>query len=73
MRFALRRPFVRDADQQAVNDGLVLDLNELAQWFSWGNGAPTHTPTGRQIYFRRDGGAGTTLYAWSGAAWNAFA
>lgn len=73
MRFALRRPFVGDREQQDVNDGLLEDLNSVAQFVSWGNGAPTHTPSGRQIYIRRDGGAGTSLYCWSGAAWNAFA
>jgi len=51
----------------------LIATNDVAQFFSWGNGAPAHTPTSRQIYIRFNGGAGTTLYCWSGAAWNAFA
>lgn len=71
MKFRLRRPFVESREQQDVNDGLIEDLNSVAQFFSWGNGAPTHTPTGRQLYVRRDGGAGTTLYVYEGAGWAA--
>lgn len=36
-----------------------------------GLGAPAFTPTGRALYVRQDGGAGTTLYVWEGAAWAA--
>lgn len=39
-----------------------------------GSGAPSGAPTAaRAIYIRTDGGAGTTLYVWSGAAWTAVA
>lgn len=31
MRFSLRRPFVTDPNQQAVNEGLLADLNDLAR------------------------------------------
>lgn len=34
-----------------------------------GSGAPTSTPSGRALYLRTDGGGGTTLYVWEGAAW----
>lgn len=39
-----------------------------------GSGAPSGAPTAaRAIYIRTDGGVGTTLYVWSGAAWTAVA
>lgn len=71
MRFQLRRSFVVDRDQQTVNEGLLEDLNSIAQFLSWGDGVPTHTPDGRQLYIRRDGGANTTLYVYEGASWAA--
>lgn len=71
MRFQLRRRFVQSPEQQQVNEGLVADLNELAQFFAVGDGAPAHTPTSRQLYIRRDGGANTTLYVYEGAGWAA--
>ena len=69
MRFRLRIPLVSDREQQANNEGLLEAINELAQFIVWGDGVPSHTPNGRQIYIRRDGGTGTTLYVWEGAAW----
>jgi hypothetical protein len=68
VKFQLRRA-VEDMDQQAVNDGLVSDLNSLAQFFYVGSGAPTLTPPGRALYINRTGGAGTTLYVYEGAGW----
>lgn len=73
MKSALSFPFVQDREQQANNEALLNGLNTIAQFIDFGNGAPTHTPTGRRIYIRLNGGAGTTLYCWSGAAWTAFA
>lgn len=71
--FSIGNPFVADPQQQRNNDDLLTGLNAIAQFIDFGTGAPAHTPTGRRIYVRRDGAAGTTLYCWSGAAWNAFA
>lgn len=51
------------------DDELLKGLNQVAQFFYFGNGAPTFTPAGRAIYIRLNGGAGTTLYVWEGAAW----
>lgn len=69
MRYKLRNPFVSDRAQKENNEDLLFAINEIAQFISFGDGAPTHTPTGRQIYIRRNGGAATTLYVWEGAAW----
>lgn len=71
MRFRLRRPWVEDRAQQENNEDLLAAINEIGQFISWGDGAPTHTPDGRQLYIRRDGGAGTTLYVHEGAGWAA--
>ncbi len=65
--------FTGDNDEAQRNFDKLDAFPELAQFVSWGDGVPAHTPDGRQLYFRRDGGAGTTLYCWSGAAWAAFA
>lgn len=67
----MRRLFVSDTDQRAVNDGVYADLNELAQFFSAGEGAPSSSPAGPQLYFRRDGGVGTSGYVWDGTSWAA--
>lgn len=58
-----------DDDRQRNLDALLKAINAIAQFIDYGNGAPTHTPTGRKIYINRTGGAGTTLYVWEGAAW----
>jgi hypothetical protein len=73
--FALRQPWISDPAQQANNEDLLTGLNFVAQFVSAGEGAPSHTPDGPQIYFRYDGGAGTTLYVYEPgpAAWNALA
>lgn len=70
----IKRPHI-EVDQALRENGDVLEagINALGQFFFSGNGAPSFTPTGRAIYIRLDGGAATTLYCWSGAAWNAFA
>lgn len=62
-----------DPEQQRTDDDLLRAINQVAQFFYFGNGAPTFTPTNRAIYVRLNGGAGTTLYCYSGAAWAAFA
>jgi hypothetical protein len=67
VRFRPRRPVVADTDQQAVNDGVYVDLNAVAQFITWGTGAPAHTPTGPQLYFRRDYGVNTAVYSWDGS------
>lgn len=72
-KFSLVEPIVGDPVQQHVNEGLIAAVNTLARFIDYGNGVPTHTPTGRALYVRLNGGAGTTLYVWSGAAWAAFA
>lgn len=71
MKFVLREPFVDNLAQQANNEGLLVSLNEIAQFLFFGTGAPGFTPPGRALYIRLDGGAGTTLYVWEGAAWAA--
>jgi hypothetical protein len=71
VRFRLRWPFVAEPQQQANNEDLLAAVNEIAQFLSWGDGVPAHTPDGRQLYVRRDGGANTTLYVYEGAAWAA--
>jgi hypothetical protein len=67
--FSIGHPVVSDAEQQKNNEDLLTALNKLGQFISFGTGAPTHTPTGRAIYIRLDGGAGTTLYVYEGAGW----
>lgn len=57
MRFRLRRPLVANADQQAVNEGLLTDLNSIAIHITSGTGAPTHSPAGPELYFEKDGPA----------------
>ncbi len=71
--FRIRYPVVPDTEQRRNNDDLLDGLNQIGQFIYFGSGVPTFTPTGRAIFIRLDGGAGTTLYCWSGAAWNAFA
>lgn len=70
-KFAITDRFVEDQAQRRNNDDLLKSLNQIGQFLSWGNGAPTFTPVGRAIYIRLDGGAGSTLYVWEGAAWAA--
>lgn len=69
MIFRLRRNKVEPEDQQLINEGLIRDINTIAQFWFFGSGAPGFTPPGRAIYIRTDGGAATTLYVWEGAAW----
>ena len=69
--FSLREPLVSDPSQQANNEDLLVAINQIAQFIFFGTGAPTFTPPGRALYVRLDGGAGTTLYVWEGAAWAA--
>jgi hypothetical protein len=73
--FSLGSPLVDDPAQQRNNEDLLAGVNALAQFMSWGTGAPAHTPDGPQVYLRYDGGAGTTLYVWepTPAAWNPIA
>lgn len=71
MKFSLRFPLVADVQQQANNEGLVADVNGLAQFFSAGEGAPSSSPDGPQLYFRRDGAAGSSAYGWDGSSWTA--
>jgi hypothetical protein len=75
MKFSIRWPLVTDTQQQANNEDLLAAINFIAQHLSVGDGAPAHTPEGVQLYLRRDGGAGTTLYVYepTPAAWNALA
>lgn len=59
---------------QAV-DRNFRDLDSRVSGFDqrvfYGSGVPTFTPPGRAIFIRSDGGAGSTLYVWEGAAWAA--
>lgn len=71
--FSLSHPFVSDAQLQRNFEDALKAINAIAQFIDYGNGAPTHSPTGRRIYIRLNGGVGTTIYVWSGAAWNAIA
>jgi hypothetical protein len=54
-----------------VDDDLTrLNLEYLGEHLLIGKGAPTLRPgADRGLYLRLDGGAGTTLYVWEGAAW----
>lgn len=71
--FALRDEVVTDDAQQRNNLGLLTDLNSIAQFVSWGSGAPTHTPTAPQLYFNRTGAAGSSAYFFNNTAWTAVA
>lgn len=68
-KFGIGHPLIADSQQQKNNEDLLGGLNTLGQFIYFGSGAPTFTPTGRAIYIRTNGGAGTTLYVWEGAAW----
>lgn len=67
--FSMRVPIVDSVQQQQNNEDLLNAVNALGQFIFFGTGVPTFTPPGRAIYIRLDGGAGTTLYVWEGAAW----
>lgn len=71
--FRIGHPFVADAEQQRNNEDLLSGLNQIAQFIFFNAGAPTFTPAGRAMYFRTDGGAGTSFYVYNGAAWTAVA
>ena len=55
MKFSLRFPFIADQQQQSNNEDLLAGLNRIAQFVSSGQGAPSHTPPGPEIYFEEDG------------------
>lgn len=75
MPISLPDPYVVRGDV-ADGPGTQRNFQALAQAasvlpISTGRGAPTSTPSGRALYIRQDGGAGSTLYVWEGAAWAA--
>lgn len=55
MSFRLPWPTVTDERQQKNNEALLAALNEFRLFWSHGQGAPSHTPAGPQIYFEEDG------------------
>jgi hypothetical protein len=73
--FAITNVWVENPEQRRNNEDLLKALNFLGQFVSTGSGAPSHTPDGPQMYFRTDGGVGSTLYVYepTPAAWNALA
>jgi hypothetical protein len=73
--FRLPKRLVESRDQQLNNEALETAADYLYRFVVVGDGAPAHTPDGVQVYLRRDGGAGTTLYVYEPgpAAWNALA
>ena len=64
-------PWPRVTDHEVEENFRAVDatLTKLSQAIFFGTGVPTFTPLGRALYLRYDGGAGTTLYVWEGAAW----
>lgn len=69
--FSITNAIIEDPIQQKNNQDLLKGLNALGQFIFYGAGVPTFTPTGRAIFIRTNGGAGSTLYVWEGAAWAA--
>jgi hypothetical protein len=69
VRFRLRAPWVGDPDQQRINDGLVNDLNEIAEFVFKGVGVPSVTPVGAAVYYRLDPTPGAAVYMYDGVAW----
>lgn len=67
--FSITNAIIEDPIQQKNNQDLLKAVNTLGQFIFFGTGVPTFTPTGRALFIRLDGGAGTTLYVWQGAAW----
>ena len=55
MKFALRFPFIHDREQQANNEALLAAVNRIGLFINSGQGAPTHTPAGPELYFEEDG------------------
>jgi len=47
----------------------LAEVRQAITFIMTGVGVPAFTPDGRAIYVRQDGGTGTTLYVWEGAAW----
>lgn len=67
--FAVRHPRLDNVEAQENLDDLLGAVNQISQFLYWGTGVPTFTPTGRALFIRIDGGAGTSLYVYEGAAW----
>lgn len=57
------RHVVTDQTQREVNDDLLTAINLQLRFFSWGDGTPTHTPDGPQVYFELNGPA---VWVWNG-------
>jgi len=62
-------PVVDDLKQDRNNDSYDLAFTGLEQSIVRGTGAPTHSPVGPQLYFRNDGGVGSSIYAWNKTSW----
>ena len=69
-----RQPAVYDAKlEQQKSSSLEREFSEIKSklaFFTTGVGLPNFTPTGRALYLRQDGGAGSTLYVYEGASWS---
>ena len=72
-RFTLRHPFVKDVQQQQNNEALLQAINDLAQFYTWGDGVPADTPDAPQVRVRRDGSPGAAVYAFDGTNWQVLA
>lgn len=46
---------------------VLVAVNQVAQFVSWGEGSPSHTPDGPQLYFEVDG-PGVHVFTGSWAA-----
>lgn len=69
--FSLPDPFDDDSGRQSNFLELLRGLNQIAQFIDFGTGAPTHSPAGPALYFREDGGVGSSIYGWDTATWTA--
>lgn len=72
-RFALSHAVVTDPQQQRNNTDLLNGLNALGTFVTWGDGNPTTSPDAPQLYLKRDGGVGDSVWAWDTATWTAIA
>lgn len=72
-RFVLQHPYVGDVQTQQNNESLLGAVNELGQFITVSDGDPVHSPAAPQLYFKRDGGVGDSLWVWDTATWTALA
>lgn len=66
--------FVPDAVIQRNFEQINKLLGVLAEIpITAGNGVPSHTPAGKELRLRWDGGVGSTFYVYDGTSWTAVA